>query len=123
MNRANPAALVVGYEPLIDGLTLPDLDDRHVLAAAIKCSAQVIVTDNVKDFPAAELAAWNIETKSPDDFILDLYDLHPGSVTACVQQIADSRNNPPDTIDDVLDQLANSGLIESAAAIRFGAAR
>ena len=38
-------ALVTGYEPLIEILELPDADDRHVLAAAIRCGAQYIVTD------------------------------------------------------------------------------
>jgi predicted nucleic acid-binding protein len=51
MNRAVPDALVTGYEPLIEGLKLPDPDDRHVLAAAIKAGAQIIVTSNVRDFP------------------------------------------------------------------------
>jgi len=43
------------HEPLIDALTLPDFDDRHVLAAAVTARAQVIVTTNVKDFPTAAL--------------------------------------------------------------------
>jgi predicted nucleic acid-binding protein len=51
MNRAVRDCLVAGYEPLIEGLKLPDPDDRHVLAAAIKAGAQVIVTRNLKDFP------------------------------------------------------------------------
>jgi hypothetical protein len=46
---------VSGYEPLIEGLKLPDPDDRHVLAAAVKAGAQVIVTRNLRDFPAADL--------------------------------------------------------------------
>ena len=45
---------VEGYEPLIAGLNLKDPDDRHVLAAAIKCSAQIIVTENRQDFSTAE---------------------------------------------------------------------
>ena len=42
-----PDCLVVGYEHLIDGLDLPDPDDRHVLAAAIRAHAQAIVTFNL----------------------------------------------------------------------------
>lgn len=52
MNEAIPDSLVTNYEPLIEGLDLPDPDDRHVLAAAIQAGAQVIVTFNLKDFPA-----------------------------------------------------------------------
>ena len=54
MDRHFPDALVVGFEPLIDGLTLPDADDRHVLAAAIRGQADVIITQNLKDFPREE---------------------------------------------------------------------
>jgi hypothetical protein len=47
MNQALDGANVTGYESIIDGLMLPDPDDRHVLAAAIRAGAQVIVTDNL----------------------------------------------------------------------------
>jgi len=71
MNKAIRDVLVVDYEPLIEIVDLPDSDDRHVLAAAIKAHAQLIVTDNTKDFPEPALAAWNVEAKSADDFVLD----------------------------------------------------
>lgn len=51
MNGAVRDCLVEGYEPLVEVLELPDPDDRHVLAAAIKATAQVIVTRNIRDFP------------------------------------------------------------------------
>ncbi|GLZ08679.1 hypothetical protein Acsp03_61450 [Actinomadura sp. NBRC 104412] len=118
MNKAVPDVLVEGYEPLIETLKLPDPEDRHVLAAAIKSQAQVIVTSNLKDFPADLLAAWNVEARSPDDFVLDQIDLDDRVVWACVQQIVDSRSNPPETIEDVLDALERAGLVESVAALR-----
>lgn len=120
MNSAVRDCLVEGYEPLIEGLKLPDADDRHVLAAAIKVGAGVIVTSNLKDFPADYLAPWDIEVKSPDDFVLDQIDLDGRVVWACVQQIADSRTNPPETVDDVLDALEAAGLVEAVAALRAG---
>jgi predicted nucleic acid-binding protein len=118
MNAAIADVLVTGYEPLIDSLNLPDPDDRHVFAAAIKSKAQVIVTDNMKHFPTDALAAWDIEPKRPDDFVLDQIDLDARVVYACVQQIVDSRKRRPETIEDVLTQLERSGLTESAAALR-----
>ena len=55
-----PDSLVTGYEPAIDGLQLPDPDDRHVLAAALRANAETIVTANLKDFPAESLKPYNV---------------------------------------------------------------
>jgi predicted nucleic acid-binding protein len=74
MHDAVRDCLVTGYQPLIEGLDLPDPDDRHVLAAAIKANAQLIVTRNRKDFPVKTLAQWEIRPKSPDDFVRDVMD-------------------------------------------------
>ncbi|RFS81821.1 PIN domain-containing protein [Actinomadura spongiicola] len=120
MNAAVRDCLVEGYEPLMEGLKLPDPGDRHVLAAAIKVGAQVIVTSNLRDFPAADMEVWNLEAKSPDDFVLDQITLDDRVVWACVQQIVDSRMNPPETVDDVLSALERAGLVESVAALRSG---
>jgi hypothetical protein len=68
---------VTGYEPLIEGLELPDPDDRHVLAAAIKCSAQIIVTENLKDFPPEALEEHGIEVLGVDDALVNTFDLFP----------------------------------------------
>ncbi len=61
MDKNAEDALVTGYEDLIEGLHLPDLDDRHVLAAAIRGRADVIVTANVRDFPTEILTPFEIE--------------------------------------------------------------
>lgn len=72
MSTAFPeAAIDAGYEVYEQSLDLPDPNDRHVLAAAIHCRASTIVTDNLKDFPASELARHGIEAKSADDFIAE----------------------------------------------------
>src|SRR3954452_16931024 len=111
---------VINYEPLIDSLKLPDPDDRHVLAAAIRARAQVIVTSNLKDFPAADLAQWDIEPKSPDGFVRDQMGLDRDAVVSAIQQIADSWRNPQGTPADVLDRLERSGLAVSVAELRVG---
>lgn len=103
---------------LINGLDLLDPDDRHVLAAAIKARAQVIVTGNLKDFPAECLARWDIEAKSPDEFVSDQADLDGKIVWGCVQQIADTWRKPPGTTDDVLLALERSGLLRSVVELR-----
>ncbi|SFB65137.1 PIN domain-containing protein [Azotobacter beijerinckii] len=80
MDRAVPDTLVTGYELLCSSLDLPDPDDRHVLAAAIKCGASVIVTFNLKDFPPEVLEPFEVEAMHPDDFIADLFDLDRAAV-------------------------------------------
>lgn len=86
MDRAVPDCLVYGYEPLIESLNLPDPDDRHVLAAAIRAKAEVIVTFNGRDFPEEKLTEFDIYTQHPDDFIAYLYDLSPQTVVAVAKQ-------------------------------------
>ena len=120
MNEAVRDCLVSGHEPLIEGLKLPDPSDRHVLAAAIKSGARIIVTSNLRHFPAADLERWDVEAKAPDDFVLDQLGIDGRTVAACVQQIADSRTRPPQNIEDVLSQLERDGLVESIAALRAG---
>lgn len=110
--------LVTGYEPLIESLQLPDSDDRHVLAAAIWARAQVIGTSNLRDFPRSVLADWDIEAKSPDDFVVDQIHLDRKVVWSCAQQIADSWRNPPGTVGDVLSRLERSGLVQAVAELR-----
>ena len=62
MDEHVPDCLVTGYEPLISGLSLPDADDRHVLAAAIHVGASLIITYNLSDFPAS--APWSVRDRS-----------------------------------------------------------
>jgi predicted nucleic acid-binding protein len=118
MNSAIPDVLVTGYQPLIDIVDLPDPDDRHVLAAAIRANAQLIVTENTKDFPECVLSSWSLEAQPADDFILDLIDLDRPTVYAQVQRMADAWQNPPGTLEDVLISLERTGLLRSVAALR-----
>lgn len=118
MSNAVPDSLVTGYDDMIEGLHLPDPNDRHVLAAAIRSSSQVIVTENVSDFPPATLDTYNIDAQTPDTFILHLLDLSPTTVSAVIDAQANALRSPPMTRDDVLDRLARSGLPRSVAALR-----
>lgn len=109
MNDHVRDCLVTGYEFLIPTLTLPDPDDRHVLAAAIRVGADVIVTANLADFPATERSKYGIEARHPDDFIMELIDLAPQVVAAAKHQRA-SLKNPPMTVDEYLAALERQGL-------------
>ncbi|MFO7641066.1 MAG: PIN domain-containing protein, partial [Candidatus Competibacteraceae bacterium] len=77
INQAVEDCLITSYENLIEGLKLPDPNDRHVLAAAIRAGAAAIITMNLKDFPDEALNEFEIFAQHPDDFILDLADLEP----------------------------------------------
>ena len=110
MHNALPTALVTGYESLIDGLTLPDPDDRHVLAAAIVGRCDVIVTQNLKDFPEDTLAQYEIDRQHPDEFLANHFDLLPGKFCMAVRIARVGRKNPPYTIDEHLEHLARIGL-------------
>jgi len=123
MKLAVPDCMVTGFEALIDGLTLPDPDDRHVLAAAIRAGAQAIITFNLRDFPAAKLAPYNIDAQHPDDFVLHTIDLASGVVSKVVGEQASALKNPPRTVAELLDTLRDQGLVRSVAKLRelFGA--
>ena len=99
-----PEALVGGDEVLVPVMT-NDKKDRHVLAAAVVAQAQVIVTDNLKDFPLAALSPYRLEAQSSDAFLADLFDLYPEAmVQIVVQQGSDLRH--PRTLPETLDRLA-----------------
>lgn len=118
MCDAVPDCLTTGYEGLIDHLTLPDPDDRHVLAAAIRAGSGVIVTENLSNFPTEALEPYNIEAQTPDVFVVHLIDLAPTTVAGVVQAQAAALIDPPMTAPEVLDHLARSGLPRSAALLR-----
>jgi hypothetical protein len=118
MNGAVPDCLVTGYEKLIPGLVLPDPDDRHVLAAAIVGGADVIVTCNVKDFPADALAPYGIEAQHPDDFVMSQFDLSAPTVCEAVKQQRANLRNPPYSVDEFLATLARQQLPRTVARLR-----
>lgn len=99
---------VTGYRELIPSLTLPDPDDRHVLAAAIRANAHVIVTFNLKDFPAESLESYDVEAQHPDDFVRHLIDLSPGAVCGAVRRQRANLRKPPLSPDELLDKLEQS---------------
>jgi hypothetical protein len=115
MNKAVPDCLVTGYEGLIDGLKLPDRDDRHVLAAAIRCQAGVIVTYNLKDFPEQALAPYGIEAQHPDEFVSHLFDLDRGAVCGAVRDQRMSLNNQPFFVEELLNEFLARELAETVA--------
>jgi predicted nucleic acid-binding protein len=102
METAFPDALVTDWESLAETVQLPDPDDRHVVAAARAGRADVIVTDNLADFPPTALPA-PLARQSLDDFLLDALDLHPVQVISAVRTVAGrtGRSGSPMTARDI----------------------
>ncbi|MGH8710161.1 MAG: PIN domain-containing protein [Burkholderiales bacterium] len=117
MNVKVPDALVVGYEPWIERLVLPDVDDRHVLAAAIEAQADVIVTFNLKDFPPPVLNPYQIQAQHPDEFIRDLIEQSSKAVLEAVRNHHDSLQRPPKTKAQYLETLRKQRLQHAAELI------
>ena len=94
-------AVVDGYEHRIGSITLPDADDRHVLAAAIHCGARYVVTVNLRDFPDSVLAGFAIQAVHPDAFLLGLLESNQGQVVAVLRLLRASLKNPSHTAIDL----------------------
>lgn len=118
MNAAVPDCLVTGYEDLIPGLALPDPNDRHVLAAAIRSGAQIIVTFNLKDFPPLALAPFGIESMHPDAFVEHQFDLYQGAVIGVAKSHRAALRNPPKSPEAYIETLAGQGLPVTADKLR-----
>jgi cytosine/adenosine deaminase-related metal-dependent hydrolase len=118
MNHAVRDCLVTGFEYLIPSVNLPDPDDRHVVAAAIHSGASLIVTFNLKDFPVEALKPYNLAAQHPDDFIVDLLDLHPAGVLEAAANHRRSLKSPSKTADEYLDTLLAQGLTQTVAVMR-----
>jgi predicted nucleic acid-binding protein len=118
MDRHVPDCLVGGYEPLIPTLTLPDPDDRHVLAAAIHGGAELIVTFNLGDFPASALEPYNIEAVHPDEFVARLWSESAEAVLGAVRLHRASLKRPPKTAAEYLTTLEQCRLVVTAARLR-----
>jgi len=113
MNQAVPDSLVAGYESLIAGLDLPDEDDRHVLAAAIHCNADAIITFNLKDFPTDKLAKYRIEPQHPDEFLFHQFGLNEAAVLNAARRCRERLKNPPRSAAEYLLALERCGLPQS----------
>ena len=114
VSEAFPDALVENYEPLIPTLNLPDIKDKHVLAAAIKTNANLIVTNNLKDFPEDYLASFGLSAKNADDFLTDIIDLNHEASIKAFRDLVINKKNPPFDEFEVLDILRRNGLKDTA---------
>ncbi len=119
INQAVPDCLVTGYEHLIDQLSLPNPNDRHVLAAATRSGAQMIVTTNLKDFPKAVLADFEIVPviRMRSSWTWRLY-VDPAIVTTAGKLQRAALRSPPLSTETFVDTLQRQGLPGVADVLR-----
>jgi hypothetical protein len=110
MREAFSDALVTGWEELEPGIRLPDEDDRHVVAAAIRGGADAIITANLADFPATALGPPGLEAVHPDDFLLDQLDLSPPTILQVIREQAARTRRPPLAPRDLATLLGRAGV-------------
>lgn len=110
MEAAFEDACVTGWQPLESGIVLPDPDDRHVVAAALRGRADMIVTANLRDFPEESLADMGLEAQHPDDFLLNQLDLEPDRTIASLHGQAVAMKRPAMSTSALLEHLARCGV-------------
>lgn len=123
MRRFFPDAEVDGYQALVGQMT-NHRKDRHVLAAAVAARADVIVTANLRDFPADALDVYAIEALHPDDFLCDLLDASPRRIVQILHQQAEAtgrHGHAKYTVEDILDGLAGCNVTRFAHRVREAA--
>ena len=118
MQQHFPDALVTGFEQIVETLDLPDENDRHVLAAAIQCDAQHIVTDNIVDFPAQKLTPYGIVAMMSDEFLERMFDLDRAKALAVLRKLRADYKNPAYSPSELVMDLTAKGLPKMAALVR-----
>jgi len=118
MRTAIPDCLVVDYESLTETLDLPDANDRHVLAAAIRGNADAIVSFNTKDFPSKVLDKFDIELQTPDQFVLNQLMLHPPRALGAIKKMRLRWERPEISATDMVSLFEKRQLAQTAAHLR-----
>ncbi len=118
MNANVRDAVVTGFERFEQSIDLPDHGDRHVVAAAILCHAQIIVTYNLRDFPESVLLSLGLIAQHSDDFLEYLIDLYPQVVLQTVREQRLSLKNPPYTVEEHLEAFARQSLPKTVEILR-----
>jgi predicted nucleic acid-binding protein len=103
-------SLVTGYERRMQDLELPDMDDRHVLAAAIEAEADIILTWNLRDFPEPVLASHGIQAETPDNLLSRLFESRRDDLIPVLRQARLSLKQPTVSAFEYLESLRRQGL-------------
>lgn len=118
MDGAVRDCLVTGHSVLVPLLTLPDPDDRHVLAAAIHGGAGVVVTFNLSDFPSEVLAPHGVDAWHPDDFFSELLERAMDEFCEAGRLQREGLKNPSMSVQEFLEKLEEVGIPHTVARLR-----
>lgn len=118
MAEGFPGVSVGEFETIESALVLPDSDDRHVLAAAIRARADAIVTANVRDFPVEITAGFDVEVIHPDQFLMSQLDMRSRTVMEVLTAQAGAAKNPRLSLEDVLNSLVRAGVPQFVDEVR-----
>lgn len=118
MDEAFEDAQIRGWERFEKRVILPDPDDRHVVAAALRGEANAIVTTNVRDYPADAVRPLSIEVVHPDEFLLDQLERAPRVVLEILREQAEHARNPHMPLIDLMARLDRSGVPDFADEVR-----
>lgn len=118
MERAFPESCVTGGDTLVASLDLPDANDRHVLATAIRAGAEHIVTENLRDFPESALEPFGITAVNADDFLSSTFELYPGDASRAMRTMRRAYRNPPFSPGQFVFDLQAKGLPKLASRLK-----
>lgn len=104
--------------PNIDPIKLSAVEDKHVVATAIQSQAEVIVTQNIKDFPSSELALYNLEAQTPDEFLVHHFTLEETKTVRAVTELLSDLTDPSYTPEEYLSKLEQVGIVAFAQLLR-----
>lgn len=117
METAFPAAMVSGYEAMVDSMA-NDPKDRHVLAAAVHSDCEVIVTFDAAGFAPDVLNGHGLVAVHPDDFLLDQLDLYPQVVRHSLLRQSAATARPHLTLLELIEHFERTTLSGFAAELR-----
>jgi predicted nucleic acid-binding protein len=120
MEQAFEDAIVEDFEDFLAACAvLPDQKDAHVLAAALKTKANVLVTENLKHFPSEQFAAFGLDVRTTDEFIADTIMLDEGRAVPAVRRMRERFLKPTLTADELLLRMEAVGLTETVDVLRL----
>lgn len=118
MNLAFPDANIEDFDELIANINLPDSEDRHEVACAMKSKSEMIITFNLKDFPDQELSKFGMKAIRPDDLILNLLSTSPQLVCKGFRKMINRLQNPIKTEKEILASLKKCSFTKGITELR-----